>query len=191
MWNLIDRLGSQPQSYHRAPGNGTSWADSLYSPKCHCWNWNLQKLLALRDGVFGECVTELQGCVSSWMHWCLCKRDPRELSLFSTRWKTDRKEDRPPFASLRWASPEHSPSQLHELWLPDSRTEKITSVLEASHSSHVILSSQTEQSRTARVPLSGRQSRQKGFHSSSQLGWNCLLCNHRARGSFSVLLAPT
>lgn len=140
--NLIDRLGSEPQSCHwlavrlwninqismntfahtkkeygsqsifrnsvgmptrvssthRAPGNGTSWADSLYSPKFHCWNRNLQIGSIERWGLWDVC--ELQGSVwlnfsrvcdwimrveSLWMQWCPCKRNPREISLLSSR----------------------------------------------------------------------------------------------------------
>lgn len=106
-----------------------------------------------------------------------------ESFLLSTRWKTDRPSHDNPEVDLTRVQLDPAP------WALTARLQNGEKCMCAGgkppRSCHGGITDRAGQ-RGCLVP--GRQS---GFHGSPQLVWNCSLCTHWARGSFSVLLAPT
>lgn len=148
-------MPTRASSTHRAPRNGTLWTE-VFILQIPFLKFKPQKndsikrwgLWFVRLNYRGVCPHECIGTyVTGTLESSLCSPPGQRQSG---------KKTGPLTVILMWASPEHSPFQPYELWLPDSRMEKNTSVLEGSHPSHVIVSSQTEQSKTARVPCLGK-----------------------------------
>ena len=134
------RMSTRVPSTHRVPGTGTPRTDSWCSPKFHCWNQNLKIGSIERDGAFGMCVNCRGVCdwiialyvTKSW-EWspyeCIGARvkGAPESFLYYPAGKT---QDLP---LQSWGGTgQNTVIHPYELWLPDSRMERNTFILEVS-----------------------------------------------------------